>query len=234
MVWVGTLNAKKQKKQVVSGHFAVCQAHGTRRTDYPLPCAAGPGTRRSMLPPGPQPGLRRVSKSRLTANLSPSPCAQGPRRTAKFLIFAVCHTASTRRSWPRRRKLRPTPFVTFISPCATNNTRRMCSPCARYLTHGEHSLRRGSGCRRRFAVGHPRRSFRRVLNGLRRVRLAHGEMRKSGGEFWLFQYVSYICIGTRLLGTVKVSLPIIYESGIGTSQYHLIGRYLLGNCWRYF
>ena len=74
--------------------------------------------------PGPQPGLRRVSKSRLTANLSPSPCAQGPRRTAKFLISAVCHTASTRRSLPRRRKLRPTPFVTFISPCATNNTRQ--------------------------------------------------------------------------------------------------------------
>ena len=161
---------KIKKKQVASGHFAVCQAHGTRR---------------SMLPPGPQPGLRRVSKSRLTANLSPSPCAQGPWRTAKFLIFAVCHTASTRRSWPRRRKLRPTPFVTFISPCATNNTRRMCSLCARYLTHGEHSLRRGSGCRRRFAVGHPRRSFRRVLNGLRCVPLAHGEMRKSGSVLFV-------------------------------------------------
>jgi len=194
MVWVGTLNAKKTKKtccfwslcRVPSPwhtanwlSFAVCQAHGTRRTAYPFPCAAGHGTRRSMLPTGPQPGLRRVSKSRLTANLSPSPCAQGPRRTVKFLIFAVWITASTRRSWPRRCKLRPTPFVTFISPCATNNTRRMCSPCARYMTHGEHPLRRGSGCRRRFAVGHPRRSFRRVLNGLRRVRLAHGEMRKS-------------------------------------------------------
>ena len=34
---------------------------GTRRTDYPLPCAVGPGTRRNMLPPGPHPGLRRVS-----------------------------------------------------------------------------------------------------------------------------------------------------------------------------
>ena len=73
-----------------------------------------------------------------------------------------------------------TPFVTFISPCATNNTRRMCSPCALYLTHGEHSLRRGSGCRRRFAVGHPRRNLRRVLNGLLRVPLAHDELGKSG------------------------------------------------------
>ena len=145
---MGTLNAKKQKKQVVSGHFAVCQAHGTRRTDYPLPCAAGPGTRRSMLPPGPQPGLRRVSHGRHTANLSPSPCAQGPRHTAKYLIFAVCHMFSTRRSRLRRRQLRPTPFVIFISLCAMNNTRRMCSPCARYMTHGEHPLRRASGCRR--------------------------------------------------------------------------------------
>ena len=142
---------------------------GTRRTDQPLPCATGPGTRRSMLPPGPQPGLRRVSHGRHTTNLSPSPCAQGPRHTAKYLIFAVCHTFSTRRSRPRRHQLRPTPFIIFILPCAMNDTRRMCSPCARYMTHGEHPLRRGSGCRRRFAVGHPRRSFRRVLNGLRHV-----------------------------------------------------------------
>ena len=103
---------------------------GTRRTDQPLPCATGPGTRRSMLPPGPQPGLRRVSHGRHTANLSPSPCAQGPRHTAKYLIFAVCHTFSTRRSRPRRRQLRPTPFVIFISPCVMNNTRRTpSSPC---------------------------------------------------------------------------------------------------------
>jgi len=131
---------------------------------------------------GPQPGLRRVSHSRHKANLSPSPCAQGPRHTAKYLIFAVCHTFSTRRSRPRRRQLWPTPFIIFILPCAMNNTRRMCSPCARYMTHGEHPLRRASGCRRCFAVGHPRRSFRRVLNGLRRVPLAHGEMRKSGSD----------------------------------------------------
>ena len=66
----------------------------------------------------------------------------------------------------------------------------MCSPCARYLTHGEGSLRRGSGCRRRFAVGHPRRNLRRVLNGLRRVPLAHGELGKSGSG----------CIGTGACG----------------------------------
>ena len=106
--------------------------------------------------PGPQLGLRRVSKSRLTANLSPSPCAQGPRHTAKYLIFAACHTFSTRRSRLRRRQLRPTPFVIFISPCAMNNTWRIFSPCARYMTHGEHPLCRASGCHRRFAVGHPR------------------------------------------------------------------------------
>ena len=141
---------------------------GTRRTNQPLPCATGPGTRRSMLPPGPP--------------TRTSPCAQGPRHTAKYLIFAVCHTFSTRRSRPRRHQLRPTPFIIFILPCAMNNTRRMCSPCARYMTHGEHPLRRASGCRRCFAVGHPRRSFRRVLNGLRRVPLAHGEMRKSGSD----------------------------------------------------
>ena len=76
--------------------------------------------------PGPQPGLCRVSKSRLTANLSPSPCAQGPRHTVKYLIFAVCHTFSTRRSRPRRRQLRPTPFVIFISPCAMNKTHGEC------------------------------------------------------------------------------------------------------------
>jgi len=56
MVWVGTLNVKKQKKQVVSGYFVACQGKvtkircvpgcGTRRTDQPLSCAAGPGTRR--------------------------------------------------------------------------------------------------------------------------------------------------------------------------------------------
>ena len=129
-----------------------------------------------------------------------------PWHTAKYAAtwapnqdFAVCHTVGTRqtsplrrvprargtqRSRPRRRQLRPTPFVIFISPCAMNNTRRIFSPCARYMTHGEDPLRRASGCRRRFAVGHPRRSFRRVLNGLRRVPLAHGEMRKSGsGKF---------------------------------------------------
>ena len=128
--------------------FAVCQAaaHGELTSLCRVPRALAHGEVCCHLVP--QPELRRVSHGRHTANLSPSPCAQGPRRTAKFLIFAVCHTASTRRSWPRRRKLRPTPFVTFISPCATNNTWRMCSPCALYLTHGEHSLRRGSGCRR--------------------------------------------------------------------------------------
>ena len=131
---------------------------------------------------GPQPGLRRVSHCRHKANLSPSPCAQGPRHTAKYLIFAACHTFSTRRSRLRRRQLRPTPFVIFISPCAMNNTRLMFSSCARYMTHGEHPLRRASGCRRRFAVGHPRRSFRRVLNGLRRMLVAHGIMRRSGSD----------------------------------------------------
>ena len=124
----------------------------------------------------PQPGLHRVSHGKHTTNLSPSPCAQGPRHMAKYLIFAVCHTFSTRRSRPRRLQLQPTPFIIFILPCAMNNTRRMCSPCARYMTHGEHPIRRASGCRRRFAIGHPRRSFRHVLDGLRRV----PEMRKSG------------------------------------------------------
>ena len=128
----------------------------------------------------PQPELRRVSHGRHTVNLSPSPCVQGPWHTVKYLIFAVCHTFSTRRSRPRRRQLRPTPFVIFISPCAMNNTRQIFSPCARYMTHGEHPLRRASGCRRRFAIGHPRRSFCRVLNGLRRVPLTHGEMGKFG------------------------------------------------------
>ena len=43
-------------------------------------------------------------------------------------------------------------------------------------------LCRPRGCRRRFAVGHRRRSLRRVPTGLRRVPRAHGELVVSGSE----------------------------------------------------
>ena len=115
---------------------------GTRRTDQPLPCATGPGTRRSMLPPGPQPGLRRVSHGRHTANLSPSPCvtrlAHGkvnplPSTLSDavcYLYFTVCPIYDTRRTpsspcqWlPSALRRRP-PMAKFSS-CA-----KWASPCA--------------------------------------------------------------------------------------------------------
>ena len=40
MVWVGTLNVKKQKKTGCFWSLCRCQAHGTRQSDNNSPCAA--------------------------------------------------------------------------------------------------------------------------------------------------------------------------------------------------
>ena len=125
---------KKTKKTGCFWLLCRVPGGGTRRTDQPFPCAAGSGTRRSMLPPGPPNqdfAVCHTVGTRQTSPLRRMPRARG-----------------TRRSRPRRRQLRPTPFIIFILPCAMNNTRRIFSPCARYMTHGEHPLRRASGCRR--------------------------------------------------------------------------------------
>ena len=136
---------------------------------------------------------------------------RGPWHTAKYAAtwapnqdFAVCHTVSTRqtsplrrvprargtqRSRPRRRQLRPTPFVIFILPCAMNNTRRMCSPCARYMTHDEHLLRRGWPTAKRRWQPLPRRrecspcvKYRAHGEHIRRVLfVAHGEIKVTNG-----------------------------------------------------
>jgi len=76
--------------------------------------------------------------------------------------FAVCprrrHPAKSR----RRRHLAVTASARFFSPCAYIYTRRIGLPCARHLAHGEQGLCRPRGCRRGFAIGHRRRSLRRV------------------------------------------------------------------------
>ena len=77
-------------------------------------------------------------------------------------MFTVClrrrHTTNSR----RRRQLAVTASARFFSPCAYIYTRRKSLPCAQLLTHGKQDLCRPRGCRRRFAVGHRRRSLRRV------------------------------------------------------------------------
>ena len=109
------------------------------------------------------------------------------RTHGKAWIFTVCprcrHTANRR----RRRQLARTASSRFFSPCVYIYTRRKDSPCARLLTHGKQELRRPCSCRRRFAVGHRRRSLRRVLTVLRRVPRAHGELVVSGSEGHVLQ-----------------------------------------------
>ena len=68
----------------------------------------------------------------------------------------------------------------LFSPCAYIYTWRIGLPCARLLAHGKQGLCRPRGCRPRFAVGHHRRSLRRVPTCLRRVPRAHGELVVSG------------------------------------------------------
>ena len=106
----------------------------------------------------------------------------------------MCHKLGTRQSLKVHRvstvqthgEQTPTPSASpdgvfsLFSPCAYIYTRRKDSPCARLLTHGKQGLRRPCSCRRRFAVGHRRRSLRRVLTVLRRVPRAHGELVVSG------------------------------------------------------
>ena len=105
-----------------------------------------------------------------------------PRAHGEGWMFTVCprcrHTANRR----RRRPVARTASSRFFSPCTYIYTRRKGSPCARLLTHGKQGLRRPCSCRRRFAVGHRRRSLRRVPTGLRRVPRAHGELVVSGSE----------------------------------------------------
>jgi len=129
--------------------------------DFPntaLPCACCPGTRRSL-------ELCRVS---------------AVRAHDEAWMFTVCprrrHTANS----CRRRQLTVTASARFFSPCAYRYTRRIGLPCAPLLAHGKQGLCRPRGCRRRFAVGHRRRSLRRVTTGLRRVPRAHGELVVSG------------------------------------------------------
>jgi len=118
MVWVGTLNVKKQKKirlflvtlpcAMGLAHGKVCTIRrvpggGTRRTDHHLPCAAGTGTRRTHY-------LRRVPEIVAHGEFIPTPSGSGPavfllfcavyldKYTAKF--FAVCPKFGTRQTQP--------------------------------------------------------------------------------------------------------------------------------------
>jgi len=61
---------------------------GTRRTDHPLPCAAGPGTRRTNY-------LRRVPEIVARGEFIPTSSGSGH---AVFLLFAPCTSTNTRQS----------------------------------------------------------------------------------------------------------------------------------------
>ena len=142
---MGTLNAKKNRLFLVTLSCAMGLAHGkvctirrvpgggTRRTDHPLPCAAGPGTRRTNY-------LRRVPEIVAHGEFIPTLSGSGhavflffctvylDKHTAK--LFAVCPKFGTRQTQPlpclllpsALRRARPS---SKSSPCA-----RGASPCA--------------------------------------------------------------------------------------------------------
>ena len=159
VIW-GPLYVKNKKKDLF-GHFAVCQGLGTRQSDH-------------MASPGHQ--VRRVARpcTRRTDHSSSCALGKGTRRIwqrcrvpavrahGESGSVAVClpsgHMANSR----RRRQLAVTASARFFSPCAYIYTRRKGLPCARLLAHGKQGLCRPRGYRPRFAVGHRRRSLRRV------------------------------------------------------------------------
>ena len=183
LIYVGvwSFKPKKQKKQGSFGRFAVCRGHGTRQSNR----MGRPGSI-----------LCRVPKRSTRQSDHPSPCAcrSGTRRSLKVCRvpaarahgeacrFAVCPRRSHPANSRRCRQLAVTAFARFFSPCAYIFTRRIGLPCARHLAHGEQGLCRPRGCRQGFAVGHRRRSLRRVPTSLRRVPRAHGELEVSGSD----------------------------------------------------